>query len=69
MSDEVAYHFEHHQQRFHNRGHATAKSAGFLKDDIVILFDGKTESMRETEVLAHNLRERPLGTNVELKGI
>jgi len=33
------------------------------------LFDGKTESMRETEVLAHNLRERPPGTNVELKGI
>ena len=49
--------------------HATAKHAGFLKDDIVISFDGKTESMRETEVFAHILRERPLGTNVELKGI
>ena len=49
--------------------HATAKRAGFLKDDIVISFDGKTESMRETEVFAHILRERPPGTRVELKVI
>jgi serine protease Do len=49
--------------------HGTAKRAGFLKGDIVVSYDGKTETMRETEVFAHVLRERPPGTNVELKVI
>ena len=46
--------------------HSIAKRSGFLKDDFVISFDGRTESMRETEVFAHILRE---GTRVELKVI
>ncbi|HAQ99075.1 MAG: hypothetical protein ISQ73_15330 [Verrucomicrobiae bacterium] len=53
----------------HYRSHATAKHAVFLEDDIVISFDGKTESMRETEVFAHILRERTPGKRVELKVI
>jgi serine protease Do len=47
--------------------HAIAKRAGFIKGDIMVSFDGKTESMRETEIFAHVLRHRPSGTSVEIK--
>jgi serine protease Do len=46
-----------------------AKRAGFLKGDIIVSYDGKTEPMRETEIFAHVLRNRPSGTSVDLKVI
>lgn len=47
--------------------HGVAKRAGFLKGDIVVSYDGITEPMRETEIFAHVLRDRPPGTSVEIK--
>lgn len=41
--------------------HAVAKRAGFLKDDVIIAFDGITDNVGETELFAHVLRKRRPG--------
>jgi S1-C subfamily serine protease len=44
--------------------HAAAKQAGFQKDDIVVEFDGRTDLLRETDVLAHGVTARRPGERV-----
>jgi len=39
--------------------HAAAQNAGFKKDDIVISFDGRSDLMREADLIAHALTRRP----------
>jgi hypothetical protein len=46
--------------------HAAAKKAGFLKDDIVVAFDGRSDLAREADLIAHALRERKAGERVEV---
>jgi hypothetical protein len=41
--------------------HALAKKAGFVKDDVLIAFDGHTERMSESQIIAHLLRQRKPG--------
>ncbi len=41
--------------------HAFAKRAGFLKGDIIIAFDGKTDRMRETDLLAYVVQQKNPG--------
>lgn len=41
--------------------HAVAKRAGFLKDDIIVAFDGINDNVGETELFAHILRQRRPG--------
>jgi len=47
--------------------HGVAKRAGFLKGDILVEFDGMNAPMRETEIFAHVLRHRPIGSEVRAK--
>lgn len=47
--------------------HGVAHRAGLIKGDILVAFDGITTSMRETELFAHVLRNRPIGTEVQVK--
>ena len=47
--------------------HAAAKQAGFLKDDILVSFDGRTDLNRETDLLAHALTHRKPGDRVAVK--
>lgn len=44
--------------------HALAKKAGFLKDDIVLAVDGRTQPMTESELFAHILQTKPVGAQV-----
>jgi hypothetical protein len=44
--------------------HAAGKNAGFLKDDVRISFDGKTDFPRETDLLAYALRTKKPGDKV-----
>lgn len=44
--------------------HAAAKNAGFLVGDVIVSFDGKTDLMRETDVLAYALRNKKSGEKV-----
>jgi hypothetical protein len=44
--------------------HAAAKQAGFRPGDIVVSFDGKTELVRETDLLAYALNAHPPGERV-----
>ena len=44
--------------------HAAAKGAGFLVGDVIVSFDGKTDLLRETDLLAHALRTRKAGDKV-----
>ena len=44
--------------------HAAAKQAGFRPDDIVVSFDGKTDLLRETDLLAYALNAHPPGRRV-----
>ncbi len=46
--------------------HAAAKNAGFLKDDVIIAFDGRTDLIRETDVLIHGLTNRKPGDSVKV---
>jgi len=46
--------------------HAVAKRAGFLKDDIVTAFDGKEDLLRETDLFAYVMRERPKGSIIDV---
>ena len=47
--------------------HGVAHRAGLMKGDILVEFDGISTSMRETEIFAHVLRNRPIGTEVQIK--
>lgn len=44
--------------------HATAKKAGFRKGDVLVAFDGRTDRMRETDLLAHAVTARRPGDRV-----
>lgn len=44
--------------------HAVAKKAGFKQNDIIISFDSLDSNVRETELFAHVLRNRPAGSLV-----
>jgi S1-C subfamily serine protease len=44
--------------------HAAAKNAGFQGGDVIVAFDGKTDLLRETDLLAHALRTRKPGEKV-----
>jgi serine protease Do len=44
--------------------HAAAHKAGFLKGDVVISFDGRTDLARETDLLVHSLTSRKVGDRV-----
>ena len=46
--------------------HAAAHQAGVHKDDILIEFDGKTDLMRETDVLAYALTKHKAGERVKV---
>lgn len=47
--------------------HDVAKRAGFLKDDIIVSFDGRTDLLRETDVLAWSLEKHQTGDKVEVQ--
>lgn len=49
--------------------HAAAKNAGFLVGDVIVSFDGKTDLMRETDLLAHALRAKRPGDKVAVSVI
>ena len=44
--------------------HARAKQAGFRKGDIIIAFDGKTDRMRETDLLAYCIQQKKPGDKI-----
>lgn len=45
--------------------HAAAKRAGFLKGDVLVAFDGRSDFMTESELIAHVLqRAKPAGETV-----
>jgi S1-C subfamily serine protease len=47
--------------------HDRAKKAGMLKGDIVLAYDGRTDLMRETDLLAYSINSVPVGKTVELR--
>lgn len=47
--------------------HAAAKAAGFLVGDVIVSFDGRTDLLRETDLLAHALRARKPGEKVKVE--
>lgn len=47
--------------------HDRAKKAGVQKGDILIEFDGKTDSMSETDVLSHAINHVPAGKTIRMK--
>jgi serine protease Do len=47
--------------------HNRAKLAGFLKDDIVVSFNDRTDMLRETDLLEYSLNEIEPGTVVPVK--
>ena len=57
----MALHVEHVGQF---APHDMAKKAGVLKDDILISFNGRTDFLRETDLLAYALNDIPVGTKV-----
>ncbi len=46
--------------------HDVANKAGVKKDDVLVGFDGRTDILRETDLLAHILREKKSGDTVQL---
>lgn len=44
--------------------HAAAKRAGFRKGDVIVSFDGKTELMRDSDVLAYAVNHKQPGDRV-----
>jgi S1-C subfamily serine protease len=46
--------------------HAAAKKAGFVKGDVVLEYDGRSDLVRETDLIAHALRNRKSGDRVAL---
>ena len=47
--------------------HATAKQAGFQKDDIITEFDGRSDLLRETDLLVHGVTKHLPGDSVKVK--
>ncbi len=47
--------------------HATAKNAGFRKDDVIVSFDGRTDLPRESDVFAHVLLAKRPGDAVAVR--
>lgn len=47
--------------------HATAKQAGFQKDDIITEFDGHSDLMRESDLLAYGVTKHLPGDSVKVK--
>ena len=47
--------------------HAAGKKAGFLNGDIVISWDGKTDLLRDTDVLAYGVLKRKPGDTIAVK--
>jgi hypothetical protein len=46
--------------------HAAAQNAGFRKGDILVSFDGRTDLMRESDLIAHGLSTRRPGDKVNV---
>jgi S1-C subfamily serine protease len=46
--------------------HALAKKAGLQQGDLLIAFDGRTDRMSESQVIAHLLRRRKVGDVVSI---
>jgi hypothetical protein len=46
--------------------HAAAKNAGFRQGDIIIEFDGRTDLMTDSEVLAYGVTKKKAGENVSV---
>jgi len=44
--------------------HALAKQAGFIKDDIILSVDGRTQRMTESELFAYILQGKPVGAKL-----
>jgi S1-C subfamily serine protease len=44
--------------------HALAKKAGFLKDDILLSVDGRTQRLTESELFAYILQSKPPGAKL-----
>ncbi len=44
--------------------HAAAKKAGFQKEDIIVAFDGQTDLLSETDLLAYGVTNRRAGERV-----
>lgn len=49
--------------------HAAARNAGFRAGDIIVSFDGKTDLLRETDLLAYAANHNPSGTQVDVVAI
>jgi serine protease Do len=47
--------------------HAAAKTAGFKKDDVLVAFDGRTDLLRESDVMAHVLTTKRPGDAVAVR--
>lgn len=47
--------------------HAAAKNAGFKKDDVLVAFDGRTDLLRESDVMAHVLTTKRPGAAVAVR--
>lgn len=47
--------------------HGAAKAAGFLVGDVIVTFDGKTDLVRETDLLAYGVTARKPGDRVTVK--
>jgi hypothetical protein len=46
--------------------HATAKNAGVRKGDIIVAVDGRTEPLRETDLIAYAVQAKKAGDRLEL---
>ena len=46
--------------------HATAKNAGFQKDDVIVSIDGWSKRASESELIGHLLRTRMPGEKVKM---
>jgi S1-C subfamily serine protease len=44
--------------------HAAAKKAGFRQGDVLVEYDGRSDLMREADVLVHGVTERRVGDKV-----
>lgn len=47
--------------------HATAKKAGFAKEDILVEYNGRNDLLRETDLLAYSLENVPVNTTINVK--
>lgn len=47
--------------------HDRAKKAGMLKGDILVEYDGRTDLLRESDLLAYAINSVPIGKTVELR--